>query len=171
MNDDDGFRRHGPGTHEGPPRASPYPLSRLAPPHDLVDVAREIQQADAMLGAVAAGKLRVIADQIRALQAEARAVLERAREHHDLHRAECAFAKRPGAVYHLYRRDAGALYFSMLSPDDWAGRPPHAFAGSFRLELDMSWTKVSPSDGDAAAAPDDAERAVHALLSDGERTP
>src|SRR3712207_6501923 len=120
MSDDD-FTKHGGGRHEGPSRSSPYPLSRLAPAHDLVDVAREIQQADAMLGAVTGAKLEGLARQIRSLQEEARGILDAARRDSELHRAACSFKKRPGQIYHLYRRPEGALYFSMLSPEDWGG--------------------------------------------------
>ncbi|HEU4408871.1 MAG TPA: DUF2452 domain-containing protein [Polyangiaceae bacterium] len=132
----------GGGRHGGPEHASPYPLSRLAPRFDLVDAAREIQQADTLLGAVVGNKLSLIADQIRALQAQARAVVEEARESSDLHRVECRFQKAAGGIYHLYRRPDGKRYFSLLSLDDWGGSPPHAFEGSFRLEADMSFTPV-----------------------------
>lgn len=132
----------GGGKHRGPEHASPYPLSRLAPRFDLVDVAREIQQADTLIGAVVGNKLSLIADQIRALQAQARAALEEARESSDLHRVECRFQKVAGGVYHLYRRPDGKRYFSLLSLDDWGGAPPHSFEGSFRLEADMSFTPI-----------------------------
>ena len=125
-----------------PEHASPYPLSRLAPAFDLIDVAREIQEADKMLGAVVGGQLEVIAKQIQALQEQAQGLLERARVAAELHRADCHFKKRPGHVYHLYRRPNGSAYFSMLSPKEWGGAPPHPFEGSFRLEVDQSWTSV-----------------------------
>ncbi|MFO0660974.1 MAG: DUF2452 domain-containing protein [Polyangiaceae bacterium] len=48
-----------------------------------------------------------------------------------------------GAIYHLYKRDNGTHYFSMLSPEEWGARCPHTFAGSYRLEVDMSWTPAS----------------------------
>jgi hypothetical protein len=156
---DDAFRRHGAGAHDGPASASPYPLDRLARPHDLVDTAREIQRADEALGAMVSGKLLVIAEQIRALQDQAREVLATAKRDADLHRATCAFKKRPGSVYHLYRRADDSLYFSMLSPEDWGGRPPHAWQGSFRLEVDQSWTPA-----ESVAERDAHERAVRGLL-------
>ena len=128
--------------HDGPQRTSPYPTSRLAPVHDLVDVARQIADADAMLGAVASAELTQIADQIRALQERARVVLDAARESLSLHHARCSFVKRPGHVYHLYRKKSdAALYWSMLSPEEW-GTPPDEFQGSFRLEVDMTWTPL-----------------------------
>jgi len=123
-------------------RASPYPLSRLAPPFDLIDIAREIQNADRMLGAVVGGQLDVIAKQIQVLQDQARGLLEKARVAGELHRAGCHFKKRPGHIYHLYRRSDGVAYFSMLSPGDWGGEPPHPFEGSFRLEIDQSFTPM-----------------------------
>lgn len=106
----------------------------------MVDVAREIQQADQVLGAVVGNKLEVIAHQIRQLQERAREILDEAHRDSELHRARCNFQKRPGHVYHLYRRDDGSLYFSMLSLEDWGGAPPHRYEGSYRLEPDMSWT-------------------------------
>lgn len=149
---DDGYTKHGGGRHEGPARTSPYPLSRLSAPHELVDVAREIQQADALLGAVTGGKLAQIARQIRSLQEQARQVLEAAQRDSELHRAACNFKKRPGHVYHLYRRDDGVRYLSMLSPEEWGGSPPHAFEGSHRLELDMSWTPAGEAESHDAEA-------------------
>lgn len=141
------------GRHTGPASTSPYPMSRLSAPHDLIDAAREIQRADAVLGAVTGDKLRLIADQIRALQAEARVILDRARRDAELHRAECRFQKRIGHVYHLYRDARDRLSFSMLSPHDWNGRPPHAFEGSYRLEADMTWTLAEEApERDAQAA-------------------
>ena len=49
----------------------------------------------------------------------------------------------------------------MLSPDDWHGRPPKPFVGSYRLQADMSWT---PADtvGDAR---DDSRQLVARLLA------
>ncbi|MCA9690581.1 MAG: DUF2452 domain-containing protein [Nannocystaceae bacterium] len=142
---DDALVRDGGDARRGPARLSPYPTSRLAPPHDLVDSARQIQQADATLGTVVNAKLQVIVEQIRALQQRAREIVDEAREHAALHRARCSFRKIPGRVYHLYRRD-DERYFSLLSPDDWRGRPPHPYEGAYRLEVDMSWTP-SGADG------------------------
>jgi hypothetical protein len=123
-------------------KASRYPVSRLAPAFDLVDVAREIQEADRVTSAVVGGQLDVIAEQIRALQDKARAILDQARRTAELHRASCNFKKRPGGIYHLYRRPNGEAYFSMLSPADWGNAPPHPFEGSFRLEIDASFTPL-----------------------------
>lgn len=137
------YKKHqGSGHHEGPDHSSPYPVSRGGQPIDLVDVAKEIQQADRMIGTRAKSKLTVIADQIRQLQEEAQKVLEETRENQELHRAQCNFKRQPGKIYHLYRRDDGSLYFSMLSPEDWNGKPPHEYQQSYRLEADMSWTPV-----------------------------
>jgi hypothetical protein len=129
--------------HEGPPRTAPYPLSRLAPPHDLVGMAEQIQTADAMLGATVGAELEAIARQIRALQEQAAEALTRAQRDAELHRVTCRLRKRPGQIYHLYRSDGGELYFSLLSPADWDGAPPHTFEGSYRLEPDMRWTRAA----------------------------
>ncbi len=123
-------------------RASPYPVSRLAPKFELVDLAKEIEQADATLALTANAKLQMIAEQMAALREQAKRVLEEAKNAADLHRARCSFKKRPGALYHLYRRGDFDRYFSMLSPDEWGEEPPHAYEGTYRLEPDMAWTRV-----------------------------
>lgn len=123
-------------------RSTPYPMSRLAPRFDLVDLAAEIARADETVSMVASAKLDVIRKQILALQDEARAVLDEAAQAARLHRATCNFRKVPGRVYHLYRRAEDDLYFSMLSPAEWGGAPPHAFEGSYRLENDQSFTPI-----------------------------
>ncbi len=145
-----------------PEHAVGYPVSRLAPAFSLVDLAREIEQADRLVDVRAAAKLQVIADQIRALQEEARAVLAAARQDRALHRASCAFSRQPGQVYHLYEKPDGSRYFSMLSPADWQGAPPHPFHGSFRLEADMSWMPLDR----AAPADDSCRRRRHLLDED-----
>ncbi|MEZ4393129.1 MAG: DUF2452 domain-containing protein [Polyangiales bacterium] len=139
----EGFKRYDGPKHEGAASTSPYAVSRLGAVIDLVDSAREIAAADVVIGAVASDKLAQIAEQIRALQLQAREVLERASRDAALHRARCNFQKVVGQHYHLYaRRSADGVehYFSMLSPEDWRGSPPHEYAGSFRLEPDQSWT-------------------------------
>lgn len=157
MNDfDDG------GKHRGPAHSSPYGLSRLAPAITLVDVAAEIQRADEMIGTVTASKLDVIAEQIRRLQEQARAILDDAKRDLELHRARCAFPRLVGKTYHLYEKPDGDLYWSMVSPDEWGGAPPHAFRGSYRLEGDQSWTRAD--DGDATERTSIDARAVLAQL-------
>ncbi len=123
--------------------SSKYPLSRLTPPCGLVDMAREIEQADQLINATVSAKLAVIADQIRTLQNEARKALADAQRNQALHRAHCAFRRQPGKSYHLYEKADGARYFSMLSPKAWRNAPPHRFIGTFRLENDLSWSETA----------------------------
>lgn len=131
------------GRYRGPAASAPYPLSRLAPSFALVDVAREIQLADETIATMTSGKLVVLAEQIRALQDKARALLEKARTDAELHRARCAFEKKPGGIYHLYTEPSGTRWFSLFGPDEWRTGAPPGYAGSFRLEADQSFTPVS----------------------------
>lgn len=154
-------RDDSPDRHEGPDRTSPYPVSRLSAPIDLVDTAREIQEADQAVNNRTSAKLTVIADQIRALQEQAREVLEESQRDMDLHRAKCNFQRRPGSVYHLYERAGGELYFSMLAPEDWRDGPPHTYKGSYRLEPDYSWTPLEQVD-----QPSETREMVNRLIAD-----
>ncbi len=140
-----------PIKHEGPDHSAPYPVSRMAPAIELVDLAKEIAQADTQLANRASAKLDVIAAQIRALQEAARQVLEQTRHDQLLHRAQCNFKRIPGKIYHLYEKNDGMRLFSMLAPDEWRGTAPYHFLGSYRLENDMSWTPAEQvSSGESA---------------------
>lgn len=145
--------------HKGPDNTAPYPVSRMAPSVSLVDMAKEIEQAEQMVNTRVSAKLQVIADQIRNLQAEARQVLEETQRDQQLHRAQCNFQRQPGKIYHLYQKHGDKLYFSMLGPEEWGGEPPHAFQGSYRLEADMSWTPIDEID-----AQDDTRSIIRKLL-------
>jgi len=131
--EEDGSRQH----------LSPFPKSRLAPSFELVDLAKEIAKADDMLSMQTNGKLTLLAEQIRGLQEEARKILQQAKINLELHKAECAFSKKVGQVYHLYLKRDGRKIFSLLSPSEWGARCPYTFEGSYRLESDMSWTDVT----------------------------
>lgn len=127
-------------------------MSRLSPVHDLVDVAKQINDSSELVGAVTMRRLEVVAEQMRALRAQAESIVQEAERDLRLHQASCAFKRRPGRVYHLYVKDSGETYLSMLSPADW-GEPPHTHEGSYRLEADLSWTPVSDiPERDARAA-------------------
>ncbi len=143
--------------HEGEARVSPYPVSRLAPPHDLVDVARQIQEADQLLGTVAHARLSTIAAQMAALRAEAQRILDETKASLDLHRARCSFVKRPGHVYHAYRSASGEVWLSMIGPEEWGpGAGAREHVGSYRLELDQRWTLLG-GDGEPSARPGEGE--------------
>jgi len=153
-----GHKRHGADKHDGHQRSAPYPMSRLAPVHDLVDVAKAIATADTALRNSTSAKLKIIADNIRHLQEQARAVLETAERDAELHRAACSFKKRPGHLYHLYRKKDGTSTLSMISPEEWS-RCPHEYVGSYRLESDSSWTKA-----DETTIRDERDEAVEQLF-------
>lgn len=136
----DGQERADRAKHDGPDRTSPYPVSRLSGAVSLVDAAREIERADQWIASTSSAKLEQIAEQMHALRQQAERVLAEARVNADLHRAEARFARHPGNTYHLYQRADGQRYWSLLSPSDWAAKPPHGFVGSYRLEADQSWT-------------------------------
>lgn len=137
--------------HQGSDNSAPYPVSRMAPATELVDLAAQIAEADTMLANVTHGKLRQIAEQIVGLQQQATQILQATARDQQLHRAQCNFQRKPGTIYHLYRRPDGRDYLSMLAPQEWGGEPPHEFLGSYRLEPDMSWTAADELDEEAMA--------------------
>ncbi|MCS7205906.1 MAG: DUF2452 domain-containing protein [Leptospiraceae bacterium] len=120
----------------------PYPIKTSDPPFSLVDRAKEIEQADLWIKTSVNQKLDLILKQIQALQNQAREILIKAQEDAKLHRVSCNFEKKPGMILHLYEKENGELYFSLLSPEEW-GSPPHQFIASYRLLHDMSFEKIT----------------------------
>merc|ERR1711963_198010 len=85
-------------------------------------------------------KLSVIAEQVRFLQQQAKAVLEEANLNAELHHIACNFKKVPGKIYYVYRREeSGAKYMSMISPEEWGENCPD-FDAAYKLENDMTFT-------------------------------
>lgn len=110
---------------------------------DLVALAMEIQKADNFVKANACNKLQVIAEQIDFLKQQAQRILLETEQNMKLHHVACNFIKHPGHTYHLYKRESGQLYLSMLSPEEWGDSAPfQSYQGSYRLEQDQSWTPV-----------------------------
>ncbi len=150
--------------HTGHDSTAPYPVSRMAPSFELVDLAREIAKADAQIQQHLNGKLAVIAEQIRQLQQQAKTLLESAKTDQQLHRAKCNFQRMPGKIYHLYQKPDNSLYFSMLSPQEWGNGCPHTYQGSYRLEADMSWSKIESTNAESATEKPAADT-INALLN------
>jgi len=139
--------------YRGADHQSPYPVSRLSPAIELVELAKEVADADDLLTIQAVGKLRLLAEQIEQLKEKAQEILAETRRNQQLHRAQCGFKKRLGGVYHLYCKADQSFLFSLISPDEWGDSMKTAglsFVGSFRLESDRSWTPLGTEESGAA---------------------
>lgn len=55
-----------------------------------------------------------------------------------VYNSEIRFTPIKGNTYHLYEKNNGTFYLSILSPEEW-DRP---YVGSFRLESDDKWHKI-----------------------------
>jgi hypothetical protein len=135
-------RKYSGPNHEGPALSSPYPTHRLSGSISLVDTAQQIEAASERIASQTNAQLQLIAAQMQQLKAQAEAILEKAQADVLLHHAECSLQKIPGKVYHLYERADTSRFLSLLSPEDYGGRPPHSHRGGFRLELDHSWSRL-----------------------------
>eukprot|EP00116_Pleurobrachia_bachei_P008145 sb/3468407/ len=111
-------------------------------PGYLVELAKEVSIANTTVKAGACSKLEIIAQQIRFLQEQARQVLLDASTDEMITKASCNFVKKPGKIYHLYKKPDGKPYMGMLSPEEWGGTPPDEFLGSYKLEYDMTFTPL-----------------------------
>ena len=92
--------------------------------------------------ATSCGKLEMIIEQMKLLQSMAIKTLETCEHNKKLHTADCKFEKTPNNVYHFYEKNEG-IYCSMLSPDDWNGKPPNVHYGSYLLKPDMEFYNIN----------------------------
>lgn len=107
---------------------------------DIISLATQIHNADEAIKNNASTKLTLILEQIQFLQSQAKKILEESEEQTGLHHIACNFKKISGQIYHLYEKESGQKYFSMLSPQEWGNSSTQLFLGSYRLEADLSWT-------------------------------
>ncbi len=136
-------------------RSLAFPTRTLDPAYTLVDRAKEIEQAEQSIESHVHGKLDVIVDQIRSLKEQAREIMEQAQRDVQLHQVKCNFEKMIGQPIHLYEKEDGALYFSLLSPADWKGNPPNRFRGSYALQADRSFEVIEEVEVETEAASED----------------
>lgn len=141
MSDSPHKKYDGENVREGA-HASPYPVSRLAAPISLVDSAKLIEKASETVALRTNAQLEVIVEQMLALQAKAREIMTQAMNDIDLVRVECRFQRVPGKIYHLYQRQDGRRYFSMLAPHEYTQGVPHTFVASYRYEHGETWTRA-----------------------------
>ena len=64
-------------------------------------------------------KLKLLAEQAQLLKAQIKNVIDEGLLNSNLHDIECRFIKVSGNTYHLYKKNDGTYYFSMIAPDEW----------------------------------------------------
>lgn len=64
-------------------------------------------------------KLKLLAEQAQLLKAQIKNVIDEGLLNSNLHDIECRFIKVSGSTYHLYKKNDGTYYFSMIAPDEW----------------------------------------------------
>lgn len=163
MSDSPQKKYDGENVREGA-HASPYPVSRLGAPISLVDSAKLIEAASETVALRTNAQLEVIVDQMQALQAKAKEVMAQALNDIDLIRVECRFQRVPGKIYHLYQRNDGRRYFSMLAPHEYSQGVPHTFIASYRYEHGETWTRAEDIEAKDQRRAATAEFAANRLL-------
>lgn len=109
---------------------------------DLEKLVETLKNSETHVKNTALNKLQVIGEQIKFLQQQAKDILESASTNNDLHHIPCNFVKVPGKIYHLYQRPSGDKLWSMISPEEFGASNKNEHLGSFRMEVDRSWTPV-----------------------------
>ena len=142
----DSEQKYSGDNFRGADHASPYPVSRLGAPVSLVDMARVIESASAKIALRTNAQLEVIVEQMKALQARAREIVEQASRDVDLIHAECRFHRVAGRVYHLYQRLDGDAFSRCWAGRIWRRRTIRVCA-SYRYEHDESWTRLDEVEG------------------------
>lgn len=75
------------------------------------------------------------------LEAEFKKLVETAADNELIYNASISFSPKVGEVYHLYRKEDGSTWVSMVGPDQWGPNYNFEFLGSFRLATDSVWIR------------------------------
>lgn len=88
---------------------------------------------------VAAGEVnKQIKTKFEELKSEYESLVEEYRWNDLIFRAEYNFMPVIGETYHLYSRENGSIFLSMISPNEWK----MDYIGSFKLTSTQKWKKV-----------------------------
>lgn len=109
---------------------------------DLERLVEALQHSETSVKNTAYNKLQVVAEQIKFLQKQANEILANAKKDAELHKVPCNFVKIPGQIYHLYERPSSEQFWSMISPEEFGSTCKNIHLGSYRLEVDSSFTRA-----------------------------
>ena len=85
-------------------------------------------------------QLKLILKQANMLKQEAQQIIDEALLNENLHNVDCRFKKISGKTYHLYQKENGHKYFSMLSPNEWNTKD--SFINSYYYDYDKTFNIV-----------------------------
>lgn len=118
---------------------SPDRRARPQWPASLTKPIEELERARQRLEPSVRHKLDFLLDQMRFLRKEAWKVVNQAIDSDDLHKIQCGFQKEPGMVVHVYSREEGSRFLSLVAPDEFK-RHDLKHHGSFLINSDMSFS-------------------------------
>lgn len=75
------------------------------------------------------------------LEQEFKKLVETAADNELIYSASIRFSPIVGRTYHLYAKDDGETWVSMIGPDEWGQGYDFEFLGSFRLATDSVWIR------------------------------
>lgn len=109
---------------------------------DIEKLIETLAQSETHVKNTAFNKLQVIGEQIQFLQKQAHQILCSATKDAEFHKIPCNFVKSPGQMYHLYKRQSGDKFWSMVSPTEFGASNKNEHLGSYRMEVDRSFTRA-----------------------------
>lgn len=91
---------------------------------------------------IAAGEVnKQIKTKFEELKSEYESLVEEYRWNDLIFKAEYNFMPVIGEIYHLYSRENGTIFLSMIGPNEWKME----YIGSFKLTSTQKWKKVKNS--------------------------
>ena len=79
------------------------------------------------------------------LEAEFKKLVETAADNELIYSANISFSPKVGEVYHLYQKEDGEAWVSLIGPEEWGPSRlgyDFEFLGSFRLATDSVWIRI-----------------------------
>ena len=110
----------------------PYGISSSDPSITLPDVAGAKKESGQKAS-------NYFTDKLSTIKQEYDNLMNLANDTEMVNKAEIRFEPKSGFLYHLYERENGSQYISLISPEEW-GKPMN-HVGSFIFSADGTWVR------------------------------
>lgn len=92
-------------------------------------------------------QIKQIQKQIELLASQAKAIKDRMDFSYQIYQAEMGFEPFIGHIYHLYQKEEGSWFMSMIGPKEWGrAQADRIYLASVKLLSDHTWDIIEKAD-------------------------
>ena len=126
--------------YQGELHNAPYALSVTSPKIEPIDKRMLKANAHEAMQHQAEQQIQMLKKQAELLMKQAKAIEERLEISHAIYKADINFEPVINGIYHLYQKEDGTDFLSMIAPEEWGRKKNWAnFVAEIKLLADHTW--------------------------------